>query len=495
MNTNHDSKEPVAKSRPGRKALTVVIIMLVVLIASIGGASMIQHSDWTTQNIPPDFSDCYDVCHIVTDSAGRIWLGHDHGLAVQTAAGGWTSYTHANSGLLDDNILSISADGQGRIWVGMPHGLSVFAPNGTWTSYTPANSGLAGEAVRALTTDPQGRVWAATVAGLSVLAPDGTWTTYTVANSALVGNTISALATDKQGRVWIGSDTDAYRGGVNVVTPDGSWTTITSLGPQKPIGTVTALEADPQGGMWVAAQQSDSFFKHMLTHFAVDGSSRTYTMDDTPAMAHFSGIKDLVIDGQGRLWAADINTLAVLAPDDKSTEYTPRNSGFFSSMDFMEGLAADKQGRLWVVMRDRMVTFDDRTNASPDLLLNVRRLLLLASVLVLLVLGRMIVVPWVEKREAGEARPDSLPVGFFAGLTINAAAALALYGLGTQIPCPGCMLPWGIIFLPVALAVGNLVAIFALRVAGYPRMAAGIVVAVVALVLIISRLPSLIGVW
>ncbi|UCG69462.1 MAG: hypothetical protein JSV09_00095, partial [Thermoplasmata archaeon] len=159
---------------------------------------------------------------------------------------GWTIYTTANSGLVNDWVSSIAFDEQGTAWIGTRYGgLSVF-DGVTWTSYTVDNSGLLDDDIRAIVVDDEGDAWLATWGrGISVF--DGAvWTNYTAENSDLGSNRISEIVVDEQGKVWV-----VTHEGISVYA-DGKWTSHSN----DAIGSrydYLSLAEDDQGQMWLGS--------------------------------------------------------------------------------------------------------------------------------------------------------------------------------------------------------------------------------------------------
>ncbi|HRY32599.1 MAG TPA: two-component regulator propeller domain-containing protein [Bacteroidales bacterium] len=154
---------------------------------------------------------------IYFDDAGTMWVGTIMGGLARNSGTGFSYITMAN-GLLDDNILTITADANGNIWAGSYYGISVLNAAGQVTGNHTVNDGLYSNFVADLTTDSQGKIWAGMFdiyileGGLSRF--DGSnWVSLTPADG-LVNDMVIRVATDQSDNLWV-----ATGGGVSCVIP------------------------------------------------------------------------------------------------------------------------------------------------------------------------------------------------------------------------------------------------------------------------------------
>lgn len=166
----------------------------------------------------------YDGESLVIDKQGNKWLGTSRGLAKFNGSS-WTTYTKANSGLVNDDINCLMLDKEGALWIGTYGGISRF--DGTnWVSYTRSNSGLVSDVVSAIAEDGKGNKWIGTFYD-GLFSFDGTnWKNYTVANTnkGLTENFIQAVAVDGAGKIWVGT----RKMGVSVFSPEGTMPVVIS---------------------------------------------------------------------------------------------------------------------------------------------------------------------------------------------------------------------------------------------------------------------------
>lgn len=110
------------------------------VVAHSQGVLRFDGTSWT-----PDEAPLLSVQEVLVDNENRVWVGSfSEGVSVNDGSG-WTTY-NMESGLTSNNIHALATDAAGRIWVGTEWGLNVLDGE-TWSSYTMANSDLLDNAV------------------------------------------------------------------------------------------------------------------------------------------------------------------------------------------------------------------------------------------------------------------------------------------------------------------------------------------------------------
>ena len=131
----------------------------------------------------------------------QVVLGMWTGVFAQHS--GWTQYTNGNQ-------INTVVDSGNTVLVGTSGGLvKINKTSTTSTYYNTANSGIANNNVLSIAIDVSGNKWIGTDSGLAKF--DGTnWTVYNTSNSNLPDNQIYTIAIDSKGNKWIGT----YGGGL-----------------------------------------------------------------------------------------------------------------------------------------------------------------------------------------------------------------------------------------------------------------------------------------
>lgn len=307
------------------------------------------------------------ISAIVPDPDGGVWLAtQGDGLRHVSASGAWSALTRAD-GLPLDALNALVRASDGTLWAGSA-GAGVFrvrsgrvlpplaelAPlaavnvsriledrDGTlWIATNGAGlgrwargkltlatraEGLPGDAVYSLWQDRDGSLWLGTNgAGLGRLR-DGSFTVYGRREGLSRDFAYTALE-DRHGRLWVGTagGLDRLQHGrfVNVPLPGAG------------VVAVRSLAEDLDGGLWIATYGAGIFRwadGHLTRHRAADG------------LAH-DNVRAVLVDPDGRVWAATLGGLSVL---DRSTWRTYRTVDGLPK-DSLIGLARDRDGALWV---------------------------------------------------------------------------------------------------------------------------------------------------
>jgi ligand-binding sensor domain-containing protein len=237
--------------------------------------------------------------------------------------------------LASSSVLSLAIDRQNRIWVGAINGLiGMRDSSGSWTLYTPEPSPNGNpNVVWDLVIDGQDRPWARRDTTLVLLDPQAADHIYNGASSGLTDNHVDGIAVDKKGQLWAVS-----RGKLIVLGPDNHWTNYATLPmgiENMPIDYVFAV--DDQNQVWMG----------MYPGVLVLGPDRVWqphTLGD-PKISNL--MKDIVIDDQGRVWAAsDLQGLFKFEPATGWVTYNQGNSGLAANN--VTSLALDGQGQVWI---------------------------------------------------------------------------------------------------------------------------------------------------
>jgi signal transduction histidine kinase/ligand-binding sensor domain-containing protein/ActR/RegA family two-component response regulator len=179
-----------------------------------------------------------DVCCLMQDSTGYLWVGTDNGL-FRYDGRQFRPYTTAQ-GLPAVQIGAIHQSPDGNIWVGTGDGLARLIGEGFERVSIDAGSG-----VRAIASDGHGYLYVGTGKGLLVAAPEGTrsrggFKLYTIPGEI---QTVGAIAIGTNGEVWYtcGSGVCTFEGGRTRARDD--------LG--LPARGWRGLLLDRKGGLWV----------------------------------------------------------------------------------------------------------------------------------------------------------------------------------------------------------------------------------------------------
>ena len=316
----------------------------------------------------------------VTASCG--WLTFDLAVANQAPVSTpqWTVYTTANSGLPNNDVVSVAFDQTGKQWflgasydgamwttnpnITQQHLVTVDRNNTVWlgtygaglwrfdgTSWTvTGQSALISNIVRATTQDLDGSIWFSTgdaFGGNAVYRYDGTnWQTILPNGSGLPDRTVLSMAVDPQGVKWFGT------WGAGVVRYDGTaWTYLNSSNSTLPFDEVWSLAAHQDGSMWFGTGLG-------VAHY--DGTNwTTYNPSGDPERA---GIFAMTIDKNGDVWAGGSGGL--FHYDGNSwTVFNSSNSPLPN--DWVYSIATDSQGRILIGTKSGAALYDPSGTVQP----------------------------------------------------------------------------------------------------------------------------------
>ena len=328
----------------------------------------------------------------VTDlqvAGNLLWVGTRGGVSVLDYKGTlqdksddrWATYTQYNSGLVDNNVSSVSVDQAGRVWVGTDQksmsgetgsGVSVLDPKGTpfdssddaWVTFgTP--DGLVHDAVRTVLSDGSNVVWFGTKEGLSRLQYGGSlynkaddqWTSYTY-KKRIASNSVYAVSGAETRAMWIGTDQ-----GLNLLQYDGTpsiksddrWTTYTEDNGLAS-NDVLALAVDGSGRVWIGTTSGLTILDTRGTP-AYKGDDISITYDSSSGLVN-DQVNDILIDSSGRAWIAcgdyfggglqvlDTGSSLTYRGDDRWSTFTPLNSGMPDS--YVTSIAMGGHNDVWI---------------------------------------------------------------------------------------------------------------------------------------------------
>ena len=302
---------------------------------------------------------------LASDAAGHLWAGTDQGIAV-LRGGQFDTVTPTNGEPVREvTVLSVNDDGSywavvngrvlkasGRRWVREAAALSNYFTGtltqmgaqpdhhgGVWfyeyqrgLIHVDANGGVRhfddelgfpGSRINCFFEDREGDWWAGLDAGGLVRLRERRFQTM-VADSELP-KPAKSVCEDADGAIWIAT----LGNGVESWALDGSHASL-SIPDEPGGGFAFSVYPDADGRLWVSAGQENLFL------LSSDGLKRV-----RPSV---HGVKTILVDHAGRIWAGTKNGLFMAAPDAP----TSFNLNLGIGRRDVRALADDPQGNLWV---------------------------------------------------------------------------------------------------------------------------------------------------
>jgi signal transduction histidine kinase/ligand-binding sensor domain-containing protein len=151
--------------------------------------------------IRPPPLEAHGVKSILTDRAGRVWIGSKTGLSW------WTPSARRAFGAADGmepmSMRALAEAPDGAVWCGADDGTLYRCEPDHLQSFR-ANDALAGQAIESLLADEDGVIWAGTLRGGLLRFASGKFQRFT-AKQGLYADVIGQILQDNQQRLWLGT--------------------------------------------------------------------------------------------------------------------------------------------------------------------------------------------------------------------------------------------------------------------------------------------------
>ena len=264
---------------------------------------------------------------LVSDGAGRMWIGTDGGLFVAT--GGQIRPFPQASG----SVNFLYCDQGGIVWAGTAHGLMRIEPgNGD-----EAELLRGGDVYLAATEDREGDLWLGTESGGLAVLRDRKFSTLT-AEDGLSDEYVLALAQSQSGDVWVAT----RGGGLNVFHGGRFRSLATAQGLASNV--VLTVAAGPDGDVWAGTPDGLNLIR--------DGQIRTLTTADGLADDF---VRSLFVDRRGALWIGTRHGLSRYANGTFTTWTVEDGLG----SDLIGAMTEDRNGDLWIGTMGGLTRFRD----------------------------------------------------------------------------------------------------------------------------------------
>jgi ligand-binding sensor domain-containing protein len=229
-----------------------------MLAAGIGGLYEIS-ADGRTRKIDlsavPEFSTEPMLRALAKDAQGRIWIGHQYGLAIMESEGQagqrWSTPTF-EGGSAPGAIRALAVDAEGAMWAGGDRGL--FRSGGNSTTLIAVPLPQEGVEISTLMFDRENGLWIGTMGHGVFRFKEGAWSHWTV-KDGLPHPQVTSFLTRKDGAFLCG--TGFYnKGGVAVFRASaangGEWRLPETLPSTEFAGEkVRSIFEDAQGRLWL----------------------------------------------------------------------------------------------------------------------------------------------------------------------------------------------------------------------------------------------------
>jgi ligand-binding sensor domain-containing protein len=194
-----------------------------------------------------------NVVSIVVDQNGNKWIATGSGLAKLDGTN-WTVFNSKYSGIASDFIYDLSLDSKGNLWAGTSNGISKF-DGANWINYESALWKTTYPAAYELAIDNNDIVWAMVSYNGVLVKFDGiTWTLYERGKSFIPQNASTrTIAVDKNNKLWLSYYASSKYG---VIVYDGSNSIDYNTGNTSslPYSYITNIYIDKNDNKWFAGK-------------------------------------------------------------------------------------------------------------------------------------------------------------------------------------------------------------------------------------------------
>ena len=159
-------------------------------------AGKIQRSKW----------EMHGVKSLLTDHAGRIWVGTKSGIGWWQA--GQQGLLGVSDGVAIPSVRALAEMPGGEVWAGSDDGTLYRCETNRLQAFRPKDA-LAEQPIYSLLADRDGTLWAGTFRGGLLRFKDGKFTRFSAAQGLPV-DVISQILEDQHGRLWLGTHQGIY---------------------------------------------------------------------------------------------------------------------------------------------------------------------------------------------------------------------------------------------------------------------------------------------
>lgn len=143
---------------------------------------------------------------ILTDRAGRVWMGTKSGIAVWS--GNDRRFLTTNDNVTLPAVRALAQTPDGTVWAGADDGTLYRCETNRLQAFRPRDA-LAEQPIYSLVADDSGSLWAGTFRGGLLRFSRGKFTRFT-AKQGLPVDVISQVLDDRHGRLWLGTHQGIY---------------------------------------------------------------------------------------------------------------------------------------------------------------------------------------------------------------------------------------------------------------------------------------------
>jgi signal transduction histidine kinase/ligand-binding sensor domain-containing protein len=189
-------------------------------LSAAEGEDLYQFLDHQVQRVSWDV---HGVKSILTDRAGRVWMGTKNGIAFGTESIRWILGTNGTTTGTLPSVRALAQTPDGKVWAGADDGTIYHCEPDHVTPFRPHDA-LADQPVYSLWADADGTLWAGTFRGGLLRFKNGVFSRITD-KQGLPVDVICQILGDHHGRLWLGTHQGIYcvaKSDLNAIADGGS---------------------------------------------------------------------------------------------------------------------------------------------------------------------------------------------------------------------------------------------------------------------------------
>ncbi|MCF0198649.1 MAG: response regulator [Bacteroidaceae bacterium] len=302
---------------------------------------------------------------MAVDKGGDVWLGSVYeGVMRVTRTSRHFQYLcvpDADHDLMGSSVACLTVDADARVWWGLAtNGFAIVDPVTQQMTHYSSLPEFRGQTLRSgvrafLRRRATGEMWVGTQSdGIFTMETGQAARHYDKENcDFLRDNSIRRLLEDKAGNVWIGC-----KAGLSLLRADGSGYCFNQFdvdGHDFLISEVTAMAQDGSGAVWVGTRQDGLVRIQGNVMGQKDMKLQAYARWNRRMPT--SGISDLLVDADGRLWVATF-TDGIFCYDAGADSLQHVRLPLRGSSQRISSLGMDRKGNVWLTTSAGLATFD-----------------------------------------------------------------------------------------------------------------------------------------
>jgi ligand-binding sensor domain-containing protein/DNA-binding response OmpR family regulator/nitrogen-specific signal transduction histidine kinase len=307
---------------------------------------------------PASLSSSRNINTLLTDKAGNLWIGTQHGLNLYLPESNsfrrFVNDPNDRTSISNNIIRHIFQDREGNIWVATENGLNKLLKNNKFQRFysNPVRGmGIAHNLVKTIYQDHKGVLWVGTMDGLtSMRLEKGKYIFSSYFHDpenpeSLADNDLNTIFEDSRRNLWIGT----HDFGLELMDRStGKFKHYTAKKGQPNAlssNVIRKIKMDSSGKLWISTLNGVSIFDAATQKF----TNLSHHPDD-PSSLNQSSVYDILQDAAGSMWLGTyyggVNVYHANSTPFRKYKANPGKNGISSNV--VSAIVEDKAHNLWI---------------------------------------------------------------------------------------------------------------------------------------------------